>query len=168
MVSDTEDRHPADVISLHLDYLSAPPAHPVFRDAQAAAGRLRNSAPALSAAFSMLLAIRASETCEGGVQWRWDPLLRTRSGVDFDAKWFRSLLGRISAPTVLVRGSSSGFVSASKAREQLEAIAGSREVILDGGHNLPVEAPAPLARLIGALAAGETLRRTAASGFSLA
>jgi len=168
MFQEAADRYPADALSLQLDYLSSPAPHPVFPDVQAAADRLRQAAPALSPEFALQLADRVTEPAGEGLRWRWDPLLRTRSAMDVGPQQFRSLLGRISAPTVLVRGDASGFLNAEQAHAIREAISGSREVVLPGGHNLTLDAPLPLAELIGEAAASVALHRTAVAGISLA
>jgi acyl transferase domain-containing protein/NADPH:quinone reductase-like Zn-dependent oxidoreductase/pimeloyl-ACP methyl ester carboxylesterase/aryl carrier-like protein/trans-aconitate methyltransferase len=162
------DRHPADVLSLQLDYLAAPPPHAVLPDVEAAAARLRQATPALPPDFALYLAGRVTEPAGNGVRWRWDPLLRTRASMDVAPQQFRSMLGRISAPLILVRGASSGYLSSEDARALCEAVAGSREVVLKGGHNLTVDAPLRLAELIGEAAASVALRRTAVAGISLA
>jgi pimeloyl-ACP methyl ester carboxylesterase/aryl carrier-like protein len=167
VVLDAPERDPADLLAVQLDYLASPPVHPVFADLEVAAERLRQVTPALSREFAMHLAGRATEPYGKGFRWRWDPPLRTRSSLDMGMDQFRRLLGRISAPTVLVRGVKSDFLSPENAKLLLKAIAGSREATADGGHYLPVETPEALAEWIADAAAAEALRRTAVAGIGL-
>ena len=141
MFQEAADRHPADALSLQLDYLSSPAPHPVFPDLRTAADKLCQAAPALSPRWRARLADRVTKPAAHGVQWRWDPLLRTRSAMDIGPQAFRSLLGRITAPAVLVRGDASGFLSAEQAKALSEAAPGSREVVLTGGHERPSTRP---------------------------
>ncbi|VEP13142.1 Polyketide synthase family protein [Hyella patelloides LEGE 07179] len=143
-------------LATHLDYLASPPEHPVFPDVEAAAERLRQTTPALSKSIAMMLAERITEPCEGGVRWRWEPLLRTRAGIGFNGigrSRYLGLLKRIQAPITLVYGDRSNFNRNEDLTEQQSAMPDAEKVVLSGGHNLPLEAPSGLARIISSAVA---------------
>jgi pimeloyl-ACP methyl ester carboxylesterase len=164
VVLDAPEQDPADLLAVQLNYLTSPPVHPVFPDLEVAAERLKQVLPALSRDFALHLAGRATEPCGNGLRWSWDAPLRTRSSMDMSMDRFRQLLRRISAPTIIIRGTKSDFLTAQSARALLDAIAGSHEMTVDGGHYLPIETPEALAGWIADAAAGVALRRTAVSG----
>jgi acyl transferase domain-containing protein/acyl-CoA synthetase (AMP-forming)/AMP-acid ligase II/pimeloyl-ACP methyl ester carboxylesterase len=152
--NETED--PAEQLAHQLDYLASPPKHPVFPNVEAAAERLRKATPAISKPLAMLLAERITEPCEGGVRWRWEPLLRTRAGISFNGigrSRYLSLLKKIKVPITLVYGDKSNFNRHEDLAQQQEAMPGAVKVVVPGGHNLPLEAPSALAKIIsGAVA----------------
>jgi acyl transferase domain-containing protein/acyl-CoA synthetase (AMP-forming)/AMP-acid ligase II/pimeloyl-ACP methyl ester carboxylesterase/acyl carrier protein/NAD(P)-dependent dehydrogenase (short-subunit alcohol dehydrogenase family) len=152
--NETED--PAEQLAHQLDYLASPPKHPVFPNVEAAAERLRKATPAISKSLAMLLAERITEPCEGGVRWRWEPLLRTRAGISFNGigrSRYLSLLKKIKVPITLVYGDKSNFNRHEDLAQQQEAMPGAVKVVVPGGHNLPLEAPSALAKIIsGAVA----------------
>ncbi len=152
--NETED--PAEQLVHQLDYLASPPKHPVFPNVEAAAKRLRKATPAISKALAMLLAERITEPCEGGFRWRWEPLLRTRAGISFNGigrSRYLSLLKKIKVPITLVYGDKSNFNRNEDLTQQQEAMPGAVKVVVPGGHNLPLEAPSALAKIIsGAVA----------------
>jgi acyl transferase domain-containing protein/pimeloyl-ACP methyl ester carboxylesterase/aryl carrier-like protein len=139
----------AEKFTAQLDYLAAPPEHRVFANLEEAASRLRQATPALDEALAQKLAERISEPCAGGVRWRWDVRLRTRTGITLpviDAGRYLGMLKTITAPVHLIFGDASG---------QDEALARLRETwpdaavnLVHGGHNLHIETPAELARII--------------------
>jgi acyl transferase domain-containing protein/acyl-CoA synthetase (AMP-forming)/AMP-acid ligase II/pimeloyl-ACP methyl ester carboxylesterase len=145
-----------DRLTTHLDYLSSPPEHPVFPNVAAAAERLRQATPALSEPLAMLLAERITEPCEGGVTWRWAALLRTRAGLTFDGigrSKYLSILRRIKAPITLIYGDKSHFNRQEDLNDQENAMARADKVVVAGGHNLHLEAPSAIARIVsGAMA----------------
>ena len=87
-----ENDDPTTALANQLDSMAAPPKHPIFPDVKTAAERLRKATPAISASLAMLLAERITEPCEGGVRWRWEPLLRTRTGISLNG------IGRFALP----------------------------------------------------------------------
>jgi acyl transferase domain-containing protein/acyl-CoA synthetase (AMP-forming)/AMP-acid ligase II/pimeloyl-ACP methyl ester carboxylesterase/acyl carrier protein len=145
-----------DRLTTHLDYLSSPPEHPVFPNVAAAAERLRQATPALSESLAMLLAERITEPCEGGITWRWAALLRTRAGLTFDGigrSKYLSILRRIKAPITLIYGDKSHFNRQEDLNDQENAMARADKVVVAGGHNLHLEAPSAIARIVsGAMA----------------
>ncbi|MGK7875070.1 MAG: hybrid fatty acyl-AMP ligase/type I polyketide synthase [Xenococcaceae cyanobacterium] len=149
--TEVNEEEAVEQLATHLDYLASPPEHPVFPDVSTAAERLRLATPALSESLAMKLAQRITEPCEGGVRWRWAPLLRTRAGIGFNGigkSRYLGLLRRIKAPITLVYGDSSNFNRAEDLSSQEQAMPEAERVILSGGHNLHLEAPSNLARLI--------------------
>ncbi|MGK7949277.1 MAG: alpha/beta fold hydrolase [Xenococcaceae cyanobacterium] len=154
--TEVEEENAAEQLVTHLDYLASPPKHPVFPDVETAAERLRQGTPALSKPLAMLLAKRITEPCEGGVRWRWAPLLRTRAGIGFNGigrSRYLGLLKRIKVPITLVYGDKSIFNRDEDLAEQQAAMPKAQKVVLSGGHNLPLETPSGLAKIISSAVA---------------
>ena len=151
-----EDEDPTTTLANQLNTMAAPPEHPVFPDVKTAAERLRKATPALSLSLAMLLAERITEPCEGGVRWRWEPLLRTRAGISLNGigrSHYLKLLEKIKVPITLVYGDKSNFNRIEDLNKQQEAMPNATKVVVSGGHNLPLEAPSALAKIIsGAVA----------------
>ncbi|MEL7406510.1 MAG: alpha/beta fold hydrolase [Cyanobacteria bacterium J06558_2] len=151
-----EDEDPTKAIANQLDNMVSPPEHPVFPDVATAAERLRKATPAISPALAKLLAERITEPCEGGVRWRWEPLLRTRTGISLNGigrSRYLKLLQKITVPITLVYGDQSNFNRQEDLNKQQEAMPNATKVVVSGGHNLPLEAPSALAKIIsGAVA----------------
>jgi malonyl CoA-acyl carrier protein transacylase len=141
----------AEQLATHLDYLACASEHPIFPDVTTAADRLRQATPALSQSLAMMLAQRITEPCEGGMRWRWAPLLRTRAGIGFngiDRTRYLGLLRRIQTPITLVYGDKSNFHRPEDLPEQQVAMPKAERIVLSGGHNLHIESPSALARII--------------------
>lgn len=138
-----------DQLVTQLNYLTRPPRHSILPDVAAAAERLRGAMPALRAEQALRMAQRITEPCDGGVCWRWDPVLLTRSGISEDCLAFKpaqyfELLRRIQSPVSLVHANSDG-----RYLPQLQAaIPHARTIILPGGHNLHLDASHALADAI--------------------
>jgi pimeloyl-ACP methyl ester carboxylesterase len=150
------DEQTADQLATHLDYLASPPEHPVFPDVETAAERLRQGTPAISKSLAMFLAQRITEPCEGGVTWRWAALLRTRAGIGFNGierSRYLGLLKRIKAPITLVYGDKSNFNRQEDLSAQQTAMPDAEKVVISGGHNLHLEAPSALAKIISSAVA---------------
>jgi pimeloyl-ACP methyl ester carboxylesterase len=143
-----------DTLALHLDYLAAPAPHAPLPGVASAAERLRQVTPSMSVELSLRMAERITEPCEGGVRWRWDPLLRTRAGIAFsgmgglDAAAYARRIRRITAPITLVHGSQSDLMRPEHAELQRGAMPDARRVTLRGGHNLMYDTPAEIAALV--------------------
>lgn len=146
-----DDDDPTDSLTSQLNSMAAPPEHPVFPDVKTAAERLRKATPAISPALAMLLAQRITEPCKGGVRWRWEPLLRTRAGISLNGigrSRYLNLLKKIKVPITLVYGDQSNFNRIEDLNKQHEAMPDAVKVVVSGGHNLPLEAPSALAKII--------------------
>ena len=151
-----ESDDPTTALANQLNSMASPPQHPVFPDVKTAAERLRRATPAISPSLAMLLAERITEPCEGGVRWRWEPLLRTRTGISLNGigrSRYLKLLQKIKVPITLVYGDKSNFNRIEDLNKQQEAMPNATKVVVSGGHNLPLEAPSALAKIIsGAVA----------------
>ena len=151
-----ENEDPTTALTNQLDYMASPPEHPVFPDVKTAAERLRRATPAISPSLAMMLAERITEPCEGGVRWRWEPLLRTRAGISLNGigrSRYLKILKKIKVPITLVYGDKSNFNRIEDLNKQHEAMPNATKVVVSGGHNLPLEAPNALAKIIsGAVA----------------
>ncbi|MCI0393412.1 MAG: alpha/beta fold hydrolase, partial [Chloroflexi bacterium] len=140
-------------LAVHLDYLASSPQHDVLPDVQAAAGRLRQAIPAMRAETALRVAERLTEPYAGGVKWRWDPLLRTRTGIVLEfgetspAK-YAALLGQKKLPLMVVFGTATRDARTRELAQQLAEAANVTPVALPGGHHLHYELPAQLADAI--------------------
>lgn len=135
----------------HLDYLSSPPTHPVFESVEAIALRLQKATPALTEQFALQLAQRISQPCEGGVTFSYSPLLTTRAGIGFNSinrHQYLQILAQIQAPINLIYGKNSNFNRAEDLKTQQETMKNAHKFTIDGGHNLHLENPINLAKLI--------------------
>ncbi len=147
----TQPAEAVNQLTAHLDYLASPPAHPVFPNLSSAAKRLRMATPGLSETLSLQLAERIMEACEGGYRWRWDSLLKTRAGIEFngiDRNRYLSILKAISAPITLVYGDKSEFNRPEDIQQQREAMTRASKIVIPGGHNLPLENSMAVAKII--------------------
>jgi len=146
-------------IATQLDYLASPPEHPILPDVTEAAHRLRQSTESLPMDLATRLARRITEPCAGGVRWRWDARLQTRTGIAFQAidslnvSGFFEVLRRIQVPVTLVHADGSNLVKPEKIALMQAALNRARRVILPGGHNLHLEVPDAVADVIAASAA---------------
>ena len=151
-----EDEDPTTTLENQLNTMATPPEHPVFPDVKTAAERLRKATPAISLSLAMLLAERITEPCKGGVRWRWEPLLRTRAGISLNGigrSRYLKLLEKIKVPITLVYGDKSNFNRIEDLNKQQEAMPNATRVVVSGGHNLPLEAPSALAKIISSAVA---------------
>lgn len=78
----------------------------ILSDVEEAASRLRSYNPRLTEDFSLHLAKHGTRAAKNskGVQWKFDPLHRTRSPQPFYLEQARAFWTRITAPTLIVRG----------------------------------------------------------------
>ena len=146
---DPEDA--ADQLVSHLDAQRSPRVHRAMAGVAAAAERLRRLTPGLGPQLAMALATRGTTPHpDGGVQWAWDPMHRSRAAVAYDAARHRAILGRIRAPVDLVVGSRSWYTQLPDLDDRATAIPTVRgRHILDAGHALHVDAAAAVAAIAG-------------------
>ncbi len=142
-----------ELLASQLDILAATPVHPSLPDAAAAAARMRRVMPGLSEAMALKLAVRHTAAGKEGLEWRWDPLLRTRAGIAFDQGPFGrarylELLERVRPPLTLVFGDASDMRRQGDRLEEEASLPGVRTVTLPGGHNLHFDAPLALAGIL--------------------
>ncbi|MBE7381939.1 MAG: alpha/beta fold hydrolase [Leptolyngbya sp. SIO1E4] len=141
----------ADQLATHLNYLAAPPTHPIYRDLSEAVDRFQKSMPALTPTWAETLTARIVEPVDGGVRWRWDPRLQVRtrfglSGGTFTRDRYGQLLQHIQTPTTLIFGEQSDFNRPEDLTFQQQHLPHAAMVTLPGGHHLPLESPAEVAR----------------------
>jgi acyl transferase domain-containing protein/acyl-CoA synthetase (AMP-forming)/AMP-acid ligase II/pimeloyl-ACP methyl ester carboxylesterase/acyl carrier protein len=151
--SDSSQEDVATQLTTHLDYLSKPLHHRILADVDAAATRLKQATPTLTEERAIALAKRIVEPCEGGVRWRWDPLLRTRAGLTFNhlpfgkAKYME-LTQQIQAPITLIYGNQSRFNRPEDLQEQAIAFPNAHVVTTEGSHSVHLECPDKIAAVI--------------------
>jgi pimeloyl-ACP methyl ester carboxylesterase len=136
------DGNEGELLAAQLDYLAAPPTHPILPNLDAAAARMMRALPGLSLPLATRLARRHTAESDGGLVWRWDPLLGTRAGLGFgltERNRYLDLLRNLRMPVTSVFGSQSPL------RSELDGIPTR---VLSGGHNLHLEQPEALAGII--------------------
>gem|GEM_PF-2059373 len=143
-------------LETYLDYLAKPPEHTVLDDVAIAASMLRKATPTMSESLALKLAQRITEPCNGGVRWRWNPLLRTRSGllngISLSQAKYIELLQQIKAKITLVYGKESNFNKSKDLAKLQTAMKQAEQIIISGGHNLHIDLPSELARIIAEVA----------------
>jgi pimeloyl-ACP methyl ester carboxylesterase/acyl carrier protein len=145
-------------LTAYLDYAATPPRHQPVPDLQSAARRLQRAVPALSDRLARKLARRCTESTAGGLVWRWDARLRTRSGLayaahEFTQSAFCDLLADLPIPVTVVQGTQG------MTRLADDTATGYTCVTIRGGHHLPIEAPEQIAAAIAETAAGQPSQR---------
>ncbi|MBV5260703.1 alpha/beta fold hydrolase [Synechococcus moorigangaii CMS01] len=149
--NDIDDTETSNHLTTHLDYLAKPPQHPTFPSVAVAARRLRQATPHLSADLSEALTSRSTIPVDTGVQWRWDPFLRTRAGIEFNGisrRRYLALLKEIAAPITLIYGNQSEFNRPADLQAIQTALPQAQRLTVPGGHNLHFENPQAIAHII--------------------
>ena len=108
--------------------------------------------PGLAHSLAVRLAERETVAGESGLQWRWDPLLRTRAGIGFtndgmSGARYLGLLRGIQAKLTIVLGSESNMRRDDGALFR-DNLPGAGMIVLAGGHNVYLEQPTALAEII--------------------
>ena len=73
-------------------------------DPRSALTRMRLQNPQLTDDIGLFLVRKSTKAVEGGLQWTFDPLHKTRAPRPFDAAVFGEFLRSISTPTLVVKG----------------------------------------------------------------
>ncbi len=148
-------------LTTQLDYLAARARHHPLPDLEMAASRMRRALPGLSQELALKLAERNTRPGDGGFEWLWDPLLRTRAGISlgqahFSRTRYLKLLQQLRAPLSIVLGNESEMRRNDGLLLEPSTLPGSELVVLPGGHNLHLEKPAALAEIIAKSASSAT------------
>lgn len=132
-----------------LDDLRSPPTHRPLASVAAGVERVRLYNPRIPEDTARALVERTTRATDGGqLLWTWDPLHRARSPVPFQAALFNRFLAEIQAPTLVIKGGSSGFTLEDEA-QRLAALSTARVATVQGaGHLIHHDAPEALATLI--------------------
>ncbi len=149
--NDIDDAETGNHLTTHLDYLAAPPQHPIFPSLEVAARRLRQATPQLPKDLSEFLTQRSTRPVEKGVQWRWDAFLRTRAGIEFNGisrRRYLALLKDIQAPITLIYGDQSEFNRPADLQAIQAALPQAQRLTVAGGHNLHFENPQAIAQIV--------------------
>ena len=151
IVPGEETESSADQLTTHLNYLAIPPIHPIYASLSDAVDRFQKSIPGLSLTWAEKLAARIVEPVRGGVRWRWDARLQVRtrfglSGGTFTRDRYAQLLQHIQTATTLIFGKQSDFNRPEDLTFQQQNLRGADVVVVPGGHHLPLQSPAEVAR----------------------
>jgi acyl transferase domain-containing protein/acyl-CoA synthetase (AMP-forming)/AMP-acid ligase II/alpha/beta superfamily hydrolase len=145
---------PVELLSTHLSYTTSPPTHTEMPDIATAAQRLQKAIPVLSPELAHFLAVRSTKnTASGGVIWRWDAVLRARTSLNLlggpiTRDSYLKILSEITVPMTTLYGDRSTFNRQDDLEQQFAAMPKANRLVIRGGHNLPLEAPADLVRCI--------------------
>ncbi|MGG6240881.1 alpha/beta fold hydrolase [Nodosilinea sp. AN01ver1] len=151
---------PATQLVAHLDALAHSPQPTVMASVAAATARLLALKPYLSQSVAEAMAQRLTQAVAGGVIWRSDPRLQSRttlslSGGLLDRQGYGQILRGIQRPTTVIFGQSSQFNRPEDLAFLQEHLPQASQVSLAGGHDLPLETPGGLARVIHSAIAPE-------------
>ncbi|MBD2111679.1 MULTISPECIES: type I polyketide synthase [Cyanophyceae] len=151
---------PATQLMAHLDALANSSQPTVIASVATATQRLLALKPYLSQPMAEAMAQRLTQTVAGGVIWRSDPRLKSRttlslSGGLLDRQGYGQILQGIQRPTTVIFGQSSQFNRPEDLAFLQENLPQADQVSLAGGHDLPLETPGGLARIIHATLASE-------------
>ncbi|MCO5172031.1 MAG: alpha/beta fold hydrolase [Planctomycetes bacterium] len=119
-------------------------------DRASAAERLRQVVPGLGPDGARALVERGTRDGQSGVAWRSDPRLRGTSPFRITEGHVRAFLGRITAPTLLVRARDGYPFDADLLAARAAAVPGLRLLTVDGGHHVHLDAPERVAPAIAA------------------
>ena len=122
---------------------------PPMADLDQVVARLARAAPRASVALLRELApYAAAPGPDGAWRWRFDPLLRTRAALPFDAARFMSFLDAITCPSLAVWGELSPFPPPD-AEARAARLPDATSYVMSGiGHNLHHERPLELAAVL--------------------
>ena len=117
------------------------PRHRVMADLDEAAGRLRQAIPSLPEPFSRDLAQRGTRAEGGGLIWRWDPVLQSRTSLTLQngplsRTAYLELLAGLELAVTTLHGRSSGFSRPEDLAALQQALPGARRHMITGGHHL--------------------------------
>ncbi len=127
---------------------------PVYASRDEAVARLRASMSRLTQASAETLAARGLREVEGGVTWRSDPRLRLPSRLRMTEEQVLAILGAVTCPVLLVRGSEGFPFAPTAGSARVAALRDATLVELPGGHHLHLDAPEPVAAAIRSFMAG--------------
>ncbi|GAA1840122.1 alpha/beta fold hydrolase [Pseudonocardia ailaonensis] len=121
--------------------------YPTFDEALDAAQRFQPGRDRAALAESLRRSMRPHD--DGSWSWKWDPDRRETYGDrSAAARGLWPLLGGVTCPTLVVRGSESPVFGERDAREFVATLPDARLETLAAGHNVQTERPAELAALI--------------------
>ena len=128
--------------------------HAIMPDLDSAAERLRHLTPALPIETALRRARRLTRPQGDGVVWRWDARFDGQTQLDalfagLHRTEFLAMLAGIEAPLTVVYGDASGWISPAEKAQIQSVCPHLRPVVLAGGHNVHLDAPAALARAVG-------------------
>jgi pimeloyl-ACP methyl ester carboxylesterase/acyl carrier protein len=146
---------PATQLVAYLDALAVAPRPAIMASVTVAAQRLLALKPYLSLPMAEKMAQRLTQAAEGGVVWRGDPRLQTRTTLSLgggllDRQGYGQILQGIQRPTTVVFGDRSQFNRPEDLAFLQENLPQADQVSLAGGHDLPLETPGSLAHVIQA------------------
>jgi pimeloyl-ACP methyl ester carboxylesterase len=121
----------------------------VMESLDEALARLKMNHPNVPESVLRGRAVHLLRTVEGGVEWKADPLHRTRSPSPFYAVQFREFASRVTCPVLVVDGGPQGFKTADN-EERIGALRHvERAALPNAGHMMHWTEPEALGRILG-------------------
>ncbi|MFT5586237.1 MAG: pimeloyl-ACP methyl ester carboxylesterase [Cognaticolwellia sp.] len=142
------DTKAPEQLRIHLRHHRRPRGHSPMASLGDAAARLRKATPSLSIERALALAERGTRSTPQGWVWRWDAKHRARSALPFDADRFVAHLQEVQCPTQLVLGAQGWFRHLPDLDRRVQALR-ARQISIEGGHNLHLDNPQGLAKVLG-------------------
>jgi pimeloyl-ACP methyl ester carboxylesterase len=93
-------------------------------------------------------ATRPIEGTPGELQWKYDPLHRTRSPMPFDERVFAAFIRRITCPVLLVDSIDQDVPTVSNPERQAQYKTATKHVLADSGHMMQLDQPERLAEML--------------------
>lgn len=90
----------------------------------------------------------ATVASEGSLQWKYDPLHRTRSPMPFDDRVFASFIRRIDCPVLLVDSADAIDAGTTNTARQALYTTAEKRVLADAGHMMQLDQPTSLAEMV--------------------
>jgi pimeloyl-ACP methyl ester carboxylesterase/acyl carrier protein len=138
-------------IAEHLNYADTTLHHAVMPDFNVAVERLLQVTPAMSETLALRMAKRLTRRQEGGFVWCWDARLdapHERLLAGLAREEYLGMLASIQVPITIVYGAASGWLKQEDKNRIQVALPHTLPMVLNGGHNLHVDAAADLAEVI--------------------
>ena len=90
----------------------------------------------------------ATEGPTGSLQWKYDPLHRTRSPMPFDERVFAAFIRRIACPVLLVDSADRNASGSSNPARQALYTTAVKRVLPDSGHMMQLDQPQAVAEMV--------------------
>jgi pimeloyl-ACP methyl ester carboxylesterase len=120
----------------------------VMNTVEDAAAKLAKHNRGLSDERAVMFARRATRPVANGVVWKWDPLHRARIGTPYVVEHALAIWSQITAPVLSVSGDKSVFWWPGIEERFAPFKTLRHENIVDAGHNIHLDAPDALTRII--------------------
>lgn len=131
-----------------VDDLFKPVRRRVYASVEEAAARVAEANTSYSPRAALLMAKWGTTPVEGGVVFTADPLLKRTSGVVYDEAQVLQLLGAVTAPLQLIRGSGGMTLDDAVMQARMAALKNPPVTTIEGGHHVHLDNPVEVAAVV--------------------